>query len=94
MNANMRISVRQRYPESNKALKIFKTYERFAHFEAEMADVSHIKGDEEGIEKRAGELQQDSARTLEALKQKQPVRIPEMKGKEKAADAIDAGKAP
>jgi hypothetical protein len=94
MNANMRISVRQRYPESNKALKIFRTYERYAHFEAEMADVSHIKGDEGGTERRVGELQQESARTLEALKQKQPVRIPEMKGKEKVADAIDTSKVP
>lgn len=92
MNTGPRISVRQRYPETNKPLKIFRTYERYAQFEVELSDVTHTKGDEAGVIRLTGELLQDSARTVEALKQKQPVRIPEMKQKQKATEDIDAGK--
>lgn len=92
MNTGTRISVRQRYPETNRPLKIFRTYERYAQFEVELSDVTHTKGDEGGIIRLTEELIQDSVRTIEALKQKQPVRIPEMKQKENAAEDIDTGK--
>lgn len=90
----MRISVRQRYPESGKGLKLIKTYEGYAQFEADLADASHIKGEDSGIARRTIELAQESTKTIEALKQKQPVRIPEVKQAEKSSDNIEKSTRP
>lgn len=87
----MKIAVRQRYPETSKELKIVRSYEEYARFEAELNDIIHGKINSLGIVRRVEELNQESAGTLEALKAKQPVRIPEMKGKEKLSDVTEKG---
>lgn len=85
----MKIAVRQRYPETNKELKIVKSYGEYARFEAELNDITHGKINSLGIAKRVEELNLESAKTLEILKAKQPVRIPEMKDRENLSDITE-----
>ena len=74
-----RVSVRQRNPDLNKPLQVIRTYPRYAEFEVSLTDTSHLDNSGESLLKRVEELKYESSKTLEALKQKQPVRIPEMK---------------
>ena len=73
------VSVRQRYPEHTKQLKVTNTYEKYAQFEAAFTDITRIEDGGSDIAKRVEELKYESAKTLEALKGKQAVRIPEIR---------------
>ena len=75
--------MRQRYPESSKILKILKTYEKYSQFEAESSGVARYANDTRESMQRVDELVRESTKTLEALKSKPPVRIPELKSSEK-----------
>ena len=77
-----RASTRQRYPEHTKPLKVIKSYEKYALFEASFADITRLNESSDNTMRRVEELKQESTKTLEALKQKQPVRIPEVKSTE------------
>ena len=73
------VSVRQRYPDHGKALKVTRTYEKYAQFEAAFTDLAHLEDGCADIAKRIEELKYDASKTLETLKGRQAVRIPEMK---------------
>lgn len=79
-----RISVRQRYPDHNKPLRVLRTYDKYAQFEAEFTDSTRLGNSVDGVAKRVEELVYESSKTLDALKQKQPVRIPDVKCADKA----------
>ena len=86
-----RISVRQRYPEQSKQLKVIRTYEEYAQFETSSTDTSHLGNNGNITAKRVSELIYESSKTLEALNRKPPVRIPEMKGTEDTSGAPTKG---
>lgn len=88
----MKIAVRQRYPEPIKELKIIRTYDSYAHYEIENNDINHAKSGVLGLTQRILDLQRESAKTLEALREKQPVRIPEIKAKEQLTNIKDNSK--
>jgi len=88
----MKIAVRQRYPESAKELKIIRSYEEYVQFEIEQNDICHTKSEGVGTTQRVMELRNESARTIEALRKKQPVRIPEMEQKEQLSTNKDNSK--
>jgi hypothetical protein len=77
------VAVRQRYPDNTKQLKVLRTYKEYAQFEATLTDITHVENGERNIAKRIDELQYESTKTLEVLKTKPPVRIPEMRAAEK-----------
>lgn len=91
MASGMRISVRQRYPETGKELSVVRTYDKYALFEAMISDGSHPKGTGPEVITRTQELIQESAKTIEALQRKQTVRIPVLKSKEKAENMEENG---
>ncbi len=91
MSVSTRISVRQRYPEHTKTLKVIRSYEKYAQFEADSADMSRFGNGVDGTVHRVAELIRESAKTLEALKGKQPVRIPEVKTSDKVAASAESG---
>ena len=72
-----RITVRARFPDLGKALRVIRSYENYARFEATFSDITHLESNDDGVSRRAEELRYESAKTLEALKRKDPVRIPE-----------------
>jgi hypothetical protein len=76
------VSVRQRYPDPTKELKVIRTYEEYARFEAAFVDILRLENSSSDIVRRSEELKYESAKTLDALKTKPPVRIPETKSAE------------
>lgn len=88
---NTRTAVRQRYPDLGKELKVVGSYEKYAKFEMELNEPGRILNGSVNYTYRVQELKAESARTLEALNQKQPVRIPELSGPKTTADNVDRG---
>ena len=84
---NTGVSVRQRYPDNTKPLRVTRTYEKYAQFEAAFTDITHIENGGRDIGQRVEELKYESAKMLEALKGKQRVRIPEMRTAEKDGES-------
>ena len=89
---NTRTAVRQRYPDLGKELKVLRSYEKYAKFEMELNEPGRVLNGSVNYTYRVQELKEESARTLEALKQRQPVRIPELSGAKTTPNNIDKGK--
>ena len=87
-----RIAVRARCPDWGKGLRVIRSYESYARFEATFSDITHLEGSDDRTAGRVEELKYESAKTLEALKKK-PVRIPEMyvAGEASKTARIEAG---
>lgn len=85
-----RVSTRPRFPEHSRPLRVIRTYEEYAQLEASFSDFTHLAENGDAISKRAGELKYEASRTLDILKQKQPVRIPETKAAEESSTADTA----
>eukprot|EP00826_Nyctotherus_ovalis_P016398 TRINITY_DN14744_c0_g2_i2.p1 TRINITY_DN14744_c0_g2~~TRINITY_DN14744_c0_g2_i2.p1 ORF type:complete len:278 (+),score=86.00 TRINITY_DN14744_c0_g2_i2:154-987(+) len=79
MTMGTRTAMRQRYPDLGKELKVVRDYDKYAKWEAELVEPGRSPSDSAKIPQRTQELAQESKRTLEALKEKQPVRIPELR---------------
>lgn len=77
--------MRPRIPDHMKGIKISHSYEDYVQFEASFSDLSRDERLPDSRLKRVDELKAESLKTLEALKQKPPVRIPELKTKEETA---------
>jgi len=77
-----RISVRQRNPDHGKTLKLITTFQKYAQFELSQNEFNQAENGQDFISKRVEELKYDASKTIEALKQKQPVRIPEMRAQD------------
>lgn len=86
---NTRTAMRQRYPDLSKELKVITTYEKYAKFEAELNEPGRVVNGFTSSSQRVQELMQESTKTLEALKGKQPVRIPELSGPKTTQNEID-----
>ncbi len=87
-----RVSTRTRPPDHSRPLRVIKTYEKFAEFEASFNDITHQTDSADIIAKRAADIRYEASKTLDVLKQKQPVRIPETKGTEESrtADTVNS----
>lgn len=79
MSMGTRTAMRQRYPDLGKELKIVRSYGQYADWEAELNDLGRTPGDPAKAPRRLQDLMGESMRTLEVLKTKQPVRIPELR---------------
>lgn len=90
MTMNTRTATRQRYPDLGKELTIIRSYENYAKFEMELNEPGHIFNGSVNYTQRIQELLQESSKTLEALKEKQPVRIPELSGPKTTSNNVDA----
>lgn len=89
MTMSTRTAVRQRCLDLNKQLKIIRTYEKYIQFENESTEPTRTLNGFDSIPQRVEELMLETARTIEALKEKQPVRIPEMSGPKTSATVED-----
>lgn len=86
---NTRIAMRQRYPDLGKELKVIRTYDKYAKYEMELDEPTRVLNGSANVSQRVQELTMESARTLKALKGKQPVRIPELGGSKAGPSEVD-----
>jgi len=84
-----RTAVRQRYPDLGKELQIIRTYEKYVKFEMELNEPGRVVNGFSSNSQRVQELKQESAKTLEALRGKQAVRIPDLAGPKTTSNEID-----
>jgi len=91
MSVSTRTSARKKEVVIDKPLKIMHTYADFAKFEMENTDVARLENGQEILASRVSELVKESTKTLEALKSKQAVRIPETGTAKKMEEAAHNG---
>lgn len=88
-----RKSGRPRNLDHSRPLRIIRTYQEYAQFETASIDANRIGNNFNTIATRVEELKYESSKTLETLKNKQPVRIPETHASEGAEPAMKKRKA-